>query len=143
MIPVKEFTNGADVLAHAKAIRAKFYCPRQIALAQVKAASEKAASDAAVTQDDPNRFRVPTIGTASKIAAGIVNRVALSRGFDPEEIAGRGQTTALAAAKAEAAIAIKQALPHWGAERIGTYVGRSQSRVADILNKAGLGRCDD
>jgi chromosomal replication initiation ATPase DnaA len=42
MIQVREFTSGAEVLAHALEIRRKFYGPRQVPLARVFIAPEKA-----------------------------------------------------------------------------------------------------
>jgi hypothetical protein len=45
MIPVREFTNGADVLAHAAEIRRKFFPSRQIIPTQVPTTAKHAASD--------------------------------------------------------------------------------------------------
>lgn len=67
MIQVREFTNGADVLAHAAEIRRKFYPPRRMLPTQVHLAPVNEAFVASGTQAPREEFQpvsvmhVPTV----------------------------------------------------------------------------------
>lgn len=60
-IQVRNLTTADEVRANARRLRDVFFCPRQIALAQVKAALEKAEADAAETPKAAPQFHPATI----------------------------------------------------------------------------------
>lgn len=160
MLPVREFTNGADVLAHAAEIRRKFYGPRQITPTRVLPAPEKAADEPIVpagTRQECEKFQLlgdakissevvrdvidlSAALTPKARAKLIVRAIAMRHGMRLEDIMGRGRTKPVVTARHEAIAAVYVEFSHWSLEAIAQFFGIHHTSVLHAIYKLGVWR---
>ncbi|EIM25719.1 helix-turn-helix domain-containing protein [Microvirga lotononidis] len=164
MIQHRHFTNGADVLAHAREVARSRYAPRRITPTRVDMPAEHAVPDAVVAPvtlpegvgsgidmsqavapaQDVVRDIIDLKGTLipKAHAKTIVRLIANRHGLQAADILGRTRTALVVAARHEAISSIYVEFPHWSLEKIAQFFGVHHTSVLHAIRKMGVWRGD-